>query len=404
MAQHMIESYASVAGLKISKPFIQTQYFPLECEKYILVNSGGRASGKLYPLYSDVIRLLKPIVEQHGYSFVQIGSPEDTQIAGAADLRGKTNLHQSAYLIQNCELLLSNDTSCMHIASGFDKKLVAIFGTTAPANHGPIFGDKNNQICIESHRYGNKPSFAADESPRTINTVKVEDVCAAVLKLLNLENNITQKTLFVGDGYFGGHEIHLIPDQKLDPNAVAIGQVHLRADLFFHPQLIIENLQLRKYVLWLDREIDLEILKQLKPNIEAVVFQVDDDVNIEFLKKIQRLGIGLNLFTKLPVDEHNKLKISMLDLPLVGRHENISLETVKENIKKYQNTTEPPELNKEYFYYSKKHYLSSGKIFNSLYDFKHQKNVENIEQFGRADFNNQDFLNEISSFLIFQSE
>lgn len=389
-------------GVKVSKPFIQTQYFPLEFEKYIIVNSGGRMIGKLYPLYSDVISLLTPIVAQHGYHFVQIGSPEDVQVNGCLDLRGKTNLHQSAFLIQNCELLISNDTSCMHIASGFDKNLVALFGTTQPENHGAYFGDKNNQINLVSHRNGNKPSFASDESPRTISLVKVEDVCTAVLKLLNIENNLTQKSLLVGDLYCQPHhEINFIPDYSL-PDDVA-GQIIMRCDLFHDLNLIIQNLQRRKFILRLNQEIDLNILQQLKPNIEAILFEIDETTDVNYLKNIQKLGIGLNLFTKLSIEEHNAIKLKYLDLPIVNRLEKTSLDQVKENIKKYQNSTEPPDLTKEYFYYSKKHYLSQGKIFNSVQDFRIQKSVYNIEEKSIANLQDQNFLNEINHFLLFSS-
>lgn len=409
MAQHMLISYALVSGgLKISKPFIQTQYFPLEFEKYILVNSGGRAAGKLYPLYNDVIKILGSILDKNNIKIVQIGSPEDIAIGGILDLRGKTNIHQSSFLIQNCQLLLSNDTSCMHIASGFDKKLVAIFGTTQPENHGAFFGNKNNQINLVSHRNGNKPSFSADESPRTISFVKVEEVAAAVLKLLEIDEKITQKTLYAGSHYcFGQSEIHVIPDQVLNPNFCPPEVIpHLRSDLFFEPNNVFQNLSQRKFILHLNRILDsqqLEILGKLKPNIAAAIVEIFDDTDPNFIKSLQKLGVSINLWTQMEISEHTKIKLDFLDLPLIVRCEDTKKSEVLEKIKVYNNWKsfdEVEKISENIFYYSKAHYLASGKIYNSLYGFRNGISVDNIEQKSRGKLFDQSFMDEFEKFLI----
>lgn len=45
---------------------------------------------------------------------------------------GKISLNQSASLIQNANLVLSNDTGLMHIAAAFKKKILSFWGNTVP--------------------------------------------------------------------------------------------------------------------------------------------------------------------------------------------------------------------------------------------------------------------------------
>ncbi len=47
-------------------------------------------------------------------------------------LAGKTNILQSAAVISECKVILSNDSAPVHIASAMKKLVVAIFGSTVP--------------------------------------------------------------------------------------------------------------------------------------------------------------------------------------------------------------------------------------------------------------------------------
>jgi len=55
-------------------------------------------------------------------------------------LTGKTHLLQLAALLERCHLLVSNDTGTMHVATGVNTPVVAIFGSTNPITTGP-WGD-----------------------------------------------------------------------------------------------------------------------------------------------------------------------------------------------------------------------------------------------------------------------
>lgn len=56
---------------------------------------------------------------------------------GGIDLSGKTHLLQLAALLEQCRLLVSNDTGTMHVAAAVGTPVVAIFGSTDPTTTGP---------------------------------------------------------------------------------------------------------------------------------------------------------------------------------------------------------------------------------------------------------------------------
>lgn len=49
------------------------------------------------------------------------------------NMAGKTNLFQSAALVRNARIVLTNDTGLMHIAAAFKKKILSFWGNTVPA-------------------------------------------------------------------------------------------------------------------------------------------------------------------------------------------------------------------------------------------------------------------------------
>jgi heptosyltransferase-2 len=57
---------------------------------------------------------------------------------GGIDLTGKTRLLQLATLLERCQLLVTNDTGTMHVATAVGTPVVALFGSTDPFTTGPL--------------------------------------------------------------------------------------------------------------------------------------------------------------------------------------------------------------------------------------------------------------------------
>ncbi len=321
---HLAEVYALACGVPLSKPEIMDTFFPLEhpIDKVILVHSfaggikeenGQRIAlfgGKIFDHYDEVINLLKPIVEPAGYRFYQIGAPGEPALRGVESLCGRTTMHQCAYLVKNCALLIGNDSQWAHIRGAEGKPLVALYGPTSRP-HFPHWNDPAKTTLIESHRRGGKPSYASQENPKTINWIPPELVSEAAIGLLRIEGGCANhRSLFIGEAY-NQHLVELVPNVIVDPRLNISGPLIVRMDYLHNEEMLFANLQHRKCAIVLDREIDLEKLKQVKPN--AVQMRIElDKISADWIKAVKRLGIPIGFFT----NERDAEKLAKLRLEL----------------------------------------------------------------------------------------
>jgi lipopolysaccharide heptosyltransferase I len=109
-------------------------------ERYALLFPGTNWATKRWPV-AHFAAMVEPLQQRFGLKSVVGGSSGEQQIAsqvrGALNLAGKTNLRQLTALIEGADLVISNDSGPMHIAAALNKPLVALFGPTNPTRTGP---------------------------------------------------------------------------------------------------------------------------------------------------------------------------------------------------------------------------------------------------------------------------
>ncbi|MBN1871576.1 MAG: glycosyltransferase family 9 protein [Candidatus Omnitrophica bacterium] len=111
----------------------------------IAVSPGAKSNIKRWAIwnYRDLInRLVKELNAQ----VVILGDASDSVLIKEADIRfttdvvdlsGRTNLCQLASVLRQADLLITNDSAPLHIASAVGTKVLAIFGPTDPKEYGP---------------------------------------------------------------------------------------------------------------------------------------------------------------------------------------------------------------------------------------------------------------------------
>ncbi|MAC95213.1 MAG: glycosyl transferase [Flavobacteriales bacterium] len=84
---------------------------------------------------------LKSIIEKSTENFVLIGGKDDAALGERLELiapdrvwntAGEMSLHQSAYIIQQANSVITPDTGMMHIAAAFQKRVISLWGNTVP--------------------------------------------------------------------------------------------------------------------------------------------------------------------------------------------------------------------------------------------------------------------------------
>ena len=120
----------------------------IEAGRYACVAPTARWGSKCWPLdrYAEVTRrlLTNPMA---GGKVIILASPNErphveTMLASLHDLADQlvfptTTVGQMMAILSDARLLVCNDSAPLHIAVGFDRPIVAIFGPTDPATVGP---------------------------------------------------------------------------------------------------------------------------------------------------------------------------------------------------------------------------------------------------------------------------
>jgi hypothetical protein len=356
---HLIEQYALACGVKIDKPHIETCFFPLSEEKYITLHASSGMQSKNYDYYDDVVEMINPHLGKEGIKIIQIGAKEDRPIKGCEHYQGKTNIKQSAYIIENSTLHFGNDSFSTHVASGFNKKIVCLYSVLYKECCGPYWGDKSNQILIESHRNGLKPSFSNKESIKTINLIKPENIAASILKLLNIDNDLKNiETLHLGNRYHIP-AISVVPNHIMPKDFFQGQPVNIWGHECFDEQNITKWAYDRKCNIFLDQPMSIKYLNVIRKNINAINYYVSENTEEKYFKLLEQGGVKFNLLCK---DENkiNDLRLKFFDWP-------ISL--IKDKTKKDLDTSNKLCDNSRYKNSMK--IVSQGQVYNSKAAWKH---------------------------------
>ena len=103
---------------------------------YIALVLAGTYSTKRMP-----VEKYRQLISQSGLPFVLLGGKSERSIAAVivewntgniVDYTGKLGINQSASLVKNARLVISNDTGLMHIAAAYHKKILSVWGNTSP--------------------------------------------------------------------------------------------------------------------------------------------------------------------------------------------------------------------------------------------------------------------------------
>ena len=363
---HLLESYSLTAGVPISTPNIQSKFFPLPFDKYIVLHTTTKPA-KTYDYYDAVLSLLLPILNEAGIRIVEIGTGDQQPQKGTHSVMGRTSITQTFYLIKNALLVLGADSVALHAAGVYNVPIVGLYANTNYVDCiKPYFGTKNKQILMECEKDGKKPSFSVVEQPKSINTIKPEDVVKNVCKLLNLPFNFPYETVMIGEA-FRQTFIESVPNQTVKVENFGDSVILMRMDCCFNEQNLIDQGQVNKLAIITDKPISLDTIKVIRPRLVEILYEIKEDSSPEWIAEIVKLGIRITLFTFLPDEALNKIKLAYLDLPLI----------VQKQSKKPEKLNTVP--NKDLFISTNRFILSDEKVFPST---EHWRKGTSVPDFG----------------------
>lgn len=315
---HFLENYATSAGLRIKKVEPATQFYPLNFDRYIVVNfSSSNMAAKLYDSAQQVIDIIKPELDKAGITIVQLGDNKEIALGGVHRLAGLTNLSQTNYIIKNALLHVGTDSYQTHAASVLGTPIVALYSVSSPKVCGPYW-NKEKAICLEPNFPPNTTySINPAEVPKMINTIKIEQIVGAIGKQLNI--NFPKFTTYFSGELANTPVLETYPDTVVRPDFMPNAGLYIRRDKGGDDVNVYEQLRHRKCLIVTKTPLDVNILAQLRPNIERVTYEITKDYSLDFCKALQSAGLPFDLISFESDEFVNGIKLEFLDLPLINR-------------------------------------------------------------------------------------
>lgn len=386
---HLLETYAVNSGSLIGRPYIYQKFFPLPFEKFVTIHTGTGMESKNYDFFQEVVNLLQEILQAHEYRIIQLGDKQESPLEGTINFCGKTNIHQTAYILERSACHISGDTCTMHMAGHLGVPQVALFGATNPKITGPYWWKEGLCHLLVPVYKDKKPSYMSKEFPKSINNIKPEDVANRILQNLLLEERIRIETLYIGPRY-NNSIIEIVPDTLIDPRAIN-GLANIRLDLLFNEELALKQISISKSIVMTDRPLNVEALARLKQNVVMVIYDLKDSPSIEFVKELKKSGLKFALISDKTGEELNALKFMFFDFGGVNQKPSQTKEALDNHDKIGDNT----------YYKTKRLLLSNGKVFSSSEHWKRNEPVESARNPVAKVIDSPEFWKESDTYLIF---
>ena len=355
---HTLESYALNSGAKISKPYIIEKFFPTTLNKYITLDCDARVPSKHYDFWQEVVDIVGPILLKEGITILQIGREKDPNLQGTYPAIGQTNINQTAYLIKNSLLHVGPDNESTDIASHYNKKIVALFGNCLSSQFGPYWSDELDISLLHPERK-NKPSYAFEEDPKSINKITPEQIASQICKHLNLEFNFKYKYSYIGARY-NEPKFNLIPNVAIQNyNTVPRLPISIRADLHLDEQAIADTLQVAPFEIVTNKPLNPQLISAFRQRIKNIIYIVEEENEPNFIRYLMNNAVSYRLISFMDEEKLNPIKLDYMDYGTLSRVTKLTKSDVEQE-----------SSVKITHYKSNKFVLSEGKIYNSLAAWK----------------------------------
>ena len=381
---HILEQYSLASGVKIKKPYIYEKFFPVTADKYITFHPSSKPS-KTYDYWQEVINLISPILNEKGIKIIQLGQDKEKVYSGVLSLVGLTNINQTAFILRDSILHFGADSFPTHIASGYGKKIVALYSNNYVNCVKPFFGNSKDHVLLEPKRK-TKPNFSFEELPKTINTIKPESIAEHILKLLEIAHNKSIETLYFGTEY-NNMRLEMVPNQIVNPKQFNSNNIVVRMDLEHNENFLNEQLQVCQCFIITDKPISENLIINNKKNIARIFYEIKKENDINFANFLAYNNIPYQLFTYLQDESLKSIKLKYLDQEAITE---MPTDLKQKTGIQYTSNT---------FYKSNKRLISNGKIYLSESSLK---NCTEAKQIAEPVIDCPEFWREVENFWIFR--
>ncbi len=309
---HTVSRISSVLRVSPTEtPLLSKEFFPLPFEKYITIYNEETIPANHYDYLNDVIFDVSKILSKNGIHIVQfLNSPKDLHLINCCYIH-KFSFPQMNYLIGNSLLHLCTDTYTNEVSGALSVPSICLVGNRFPEISLPWYYSPEKNIVLGGP-ITPKPTFAAKETPKSINAIKTEEISGKILDLLNLKGLDNYETLFTGSQYHKKTVFDIIPDHLVDDPIFKNSDTCIRFDKLHDENSCVGFCSANRFTAAVNKRLSAKFLSLCAKNCAGITFLVDSKSNPEDVRFMLNCGVSVNLVAdSSEVDE--KLLFKFLD-------------------------------------------------------------------------------------------
>tara|TARA_R100000008_G_scaffold67884_1_gene44994 strand:+ start:14357 stop:15541 length:1185 start_codon:yes stop_codon:yes gene_type:complete len=318
---HILESYALQNDLKIDKPFVYENFFPLAVDKFITLDTSSlKTNAMKYDYWQLVVNIISPYLKEQGISIVQLGDKDCTGLEGCYIALGQCSHNQKAYIIKKSLAHLSPNNESCHIASTYNKKSVILFPFNCyPEQFSPYWSDENRVEILQPETVEDRPSYNPNEIPKSINTIAPEKIAQKILNSVGIYSFVPSfKTLKIGNA-FNQKRVESDLTHLLDIQKLGVSSLIIRMDLNFNEDALRQQLEACACSIITNRALSDDILDKYSSKILEIVYYLEDDNDPNFIRKVKESSIVFLMRSRKDERSINDLKLAYMDYGMVHR-------------------------------------------------------------------------------------
>lgn len=340
---NLLKSFAATTGLTPSKSYIYQKLYPLDFDKYIVLDTQSTNPQFHYAFWFRVIELIEPFLSKEDIKIVHFIENkkyhyDHTYVDASA------SLSQRAYLLKKALYFCGSS------------KLYSLMSSEFGVNQCFLKSDylMDDTLATESQIIHSNYERKAFVNPNKIkiNNIRPEEIAKKIIKdVVGLEPEF-DNTISIGK-VFSSPMIELIPDCSFSVAKPKANEIVVRMDSFFDEQNLIQQLELEAGSIVTNKAISENTIRRLKPKIKKIFFKVEKGSDETFLSLLEEEGVPYEIITTLDKEDLDKEKIKYLDFKKVNKLNVLDLS--------FLNNLDSSKL----YFRSNKIVVKSGKTFPS---------------------------------------
>ena len=384
---NLLKSFASTTGLQPSKSYIYEKLYPLDFDRYIVLDTQSTNANFHYVFWFRVVELIEPILSKHGINIVHFIEDKKYHF-NHTYVDNSTQLSQRAYLIRKALLFCGSSKLYSLIAS--ENNIKQCFLKTDYSLDNTLVKDEEIIHSDKTRKHFLNPTASK------INNIRPEEVAKKILRTLLDEDHSFDNTLSIGKVY-STQNLEVIPDCtfKISNSAKsAKSEIIIRMDYLFSEENLDAQLAIESCAIVTNKAFNKNILINKKNRIKKIYFKVEKDSDASFLDLLEENKINYDIITTLSGPDLNKEKIKFINYKKINKLNSLSLDFL-----------DGLDKSKVYFK-TNKIVIKSGKTFASKWHSKVLINSPNVrnESFQLPPVIDESFKDEADYFYFLTSE